>query len=98
LKVKRSDLLSPSGGVPRVLAIDDIKYQIAGMTVRVHYNNENDEEVAVLYDGTDHIRFPGGFIPEDDDQVAEGGDICFTTENETSGDSYMVTMTIRPKD
>lgn len=99
IKMKRTDLLTPSGNTPSKLVIEKIDYQISGMTVLISYNNENDEEVARLYTGEDCIDFrsTGGFCPEDDD-TNEGGDIIFTTLNNTSGDSYNITLTVRPKE
>lgn len=99
IKLKRTDLLTPSGEVPSKLVIEKIKYSIAGLTVRISYNNENDEEVAILYDGNDEIDFTpqGGFTPEDEDDDNDGGDIVFTTENNTAGDSYTIILTVRPK-
>jgi hypothetical protein len=99
IKLKRTDLITPSGNVPSKLAIEKIKYSIAGMTVRISYNNANDEEVAVLYDGEDEIDFTpsGGFVPESDGDL-DAGDIVFTTQNNTAGDSYNIILTVRPKD
>lgn len=99
IKLKRTDLLTPQGNIPSKLVIEKIWYQIAGMTVVISYNNENDEEVARLYSGEDEIDFRpmGGFIPEDDD-TNDGGDIIFTTLNNTSGDSYTIILTVRLKD
>ena len=71
------------------------------MTVTVSYNNENDEVAAILYsgDGTIDFRSQGGFVPEDEveGEDPEGGDIVFTTDNETSGDSYNIILTVRLK-
>lgn len=97
IKIKRTDMLTTDGDTPSKLVVEKIEYSISGMTVRISYNNENDEEVAVLYDKEGCIKFPGGFTPEDDDQDEDGGDIVFTTENHTSGDSYTITLTVRPK-
>lgn len=98
IKVKRTDLLTPSGNIPSKLAIEDIEYQIAGLTVIITYNNDNDEEVARLYSGEDKISYRdiGGFIPESNG--LDGGDIVFTTDNVTAGDSYNIILTVRPKD
>lgn len=99
IKLKRTDLLAPSGGVPSKLVIEKIVYSITGMTVTVSYNNVNDEVVAVLGPGEGQIDFrpQGGFAPEDDTDN-EGGDIVFTTSGVSSGDTYNITLTVRPKD
>ena len=98
IKLKRTDMLTSGGQTPSKLIIEKIDYHIAGMTVTVSYNNENDEVAAVLYsgDGTIDFRSQGGFIPEDD-ATNDGGDIVFTTSNETSGDSYNIILTVRLK-
>ena len=98
IKLKRTDMLTSDGQVPSKLVVEKIDYHINGMTVTISYNNENDEVVAVLYsgDGTIDLRPQGGFTPEDDDDNL-GGDIVFTTLNETSGDSYNIILTVRLK-
>jgi hypothetical protein len=98
IKMKRTDLLTSSGGIPTKLVIDKIQYEVSGMVVTVSYNNINDEVVAILT-GSDIIDFTphGGFVPVSDDDN-EGGDIVFSTEQETLGDSYNIILTVRPKD
>ena len=102
IKVKRTDLLTVDGKVPSKLVVEKINYQISGMTVRISFNNINDEEIALLYESVGTVDFTpqGGFCPEDDVLTGEddyAGDIIFTTANETLGDSYDITMTVRPK-
>jgi hypothetical protein len=98
IKMKRTDLLTSSGATPSRLVIEKIQYEVSGMVVTVSYNNVNDEVVAVLT-GSDIIDFTpqGGFVPVSDDDN-EGGDIVFTTNQETLGDSYNIILTVRPKD
>ena len=102
IKLKRTDLLTPSGNIPARLVVEKIDYDISGMEVLISYNNENDEEIARLYDSQGTINFKpyGGFRPMDEVEgtAPEGGDIVFTTNYETSGDSYNITLTVRPKD
>jgi hypothetical protein len=101
IKLKRDDLRLPGGQTPAKLIIERIEWDIAGLTARVHYNNMNDEEVAVLYSGQgvkDYTKY-GGYCPEEDDLEDEhdyAGDICISTSNETSGDSYDITIFARP--
>ena len=97
LKVKRTDLLTPSGGVPSKLVIEKIQYEVSGMTVIVSYNNQDEDQVAVLT-GSDEIDYTpyGGFVPASDDPLS-GGDIVFTTENASLGDTYNIILTVRPK-
>jgi len=102
IKLKRTDLLTPSGNIPSRLVVEKIDYDISGMEVLISYNNENDEEVARLYNsnGTIDFRDAGGFIPmdEDDGETPDGGDIVFTTSSETDGDSYTIKLQVRLKD
>jgi len=102
IKLKRTDMLTPDGNVPSKLVIEKIWYQIAGLTVMVSYNNTNDEEVCRLYSGEGELDFTpqGGYCPVDEVEgtAPEGGDIIFTTSNESSGDSYNIILTVRVKD
>jgi len=100
IKLKRTDLLTPDGNIPSRLVVEKIKYDISGMEVLISYNNENDEEIARLYNSADEIEFPGGFIPMDETEgtTPEGGDIVFTTSDATDGDSYNIILTVRLKD
>ena len=100
IKLKRTDLLTPDGNIPSRLIVEKIKYDISGMEVLISYNNENDEEIARLYNSADEIEFPGGFIPMDEVEgtAPEGGDIVFTTDGATDGDSYNIILTVRLKD
>ena len=102
IKLKRTDLLTSSGYIPSKLVVEKIDYDISGMEVLISYNNENDEEIARLYNSSGTIDFTssGGFIPadEEDGVTPEGGDIVFTTSSETDGDSYNITLTVRLRD
>ena len=97
VKLKRTDMLTPDGNIPSKLVVEKIWYQVAGLNVTIGYNNEDDEEVARLYSGEGEMDFRqfGGFIPA---LAGEGGDIVFTTDNETDGDSYNIILTVRFKD
>ena len=100
IKLKRTDMLTPSGNIPSRLIVEKIKYDISGMEVLISYNNENDEEIARLYNSADEIEFMGGFLPMDEVEgtAPEGGDIVFTTDGATDGDSYNIILTVRLKD
>ena len=100
IKLKRTDMLTPSGNIPSRLIVEKIKYDISGMEVLISYNNENDEEIARLYNSADEIEFMGGFQPMDEVEgtAPEGGDIVFTTDGASDGDSYNIILTVRLKD
>jgi len=99
-KAKRTDFLvdeiTPAGR----LALEKIEYDVQGMTVKVEYNNENDEFIAILSPGQGMFEYPGGYIPEalDEDNEFDGGDIIFTTEGASVGDTYNIVLTVRPKE
>ena len=98
VKLRRTDMLTSEGQVPSKLVVEKIDYHVAGMTVTISYNNDNEEVIAMLYtgDGTIDFRPQGGFVPEDDDDNL-GGDVVFETSNQTSGDSYNIILTVRLK-
>ena len=98
LKLKRTDMLTSEGEVPSKLVVEKIDYHIAGMTVKIEYNNDNEEVIAMLYSGDGCIDFrpQGGFTPEDDGENL-GCDIIFTTSNQTNNDSYNIILTVRLK-
>ena len=98
IKLKRTDMLTSDGQIPSKLVIERIDYQINGMNVNISYNNVDDVFVATLYSGDGYLDFTnvGGFTPQDDVDN-EGGDIVFTTENCSDGDSYKITLTVRLK-
>ena len=98
IKLKRTDMLTSEGQVPSKLVVEKIDYHVAGMTVRISYNNDNEEVIAMLYsgDGTIDFRPQGGFVPEDDDDNL-GGDIVFETLDMTEHDSYNIILTVRLK-
>jgi hypothetical protein len=101
IKLKRTDMLTSEGQIPSKLVVEKIDYHVAGMTVKISYNNENEEMVSILYsgDGTVDFRAQGGFVPEDEvpHEDSEGGDIVFTTSNQTNNDSYNIILTVRLK-
>ena len=101
IKLKRTDMLTSEGQTPSKLVVEKIDYHIAGMTVKISYNNVNEEMVAMLYtgDGVIDFRPVGGFVPEDEVEGEDplGGDIVFTTLNGSHGDSYNIVLTVRLK-
>ena len=100
IKVKRADLLTSAGNTPGRLVIEKIDYDISGMTVKIGYDNMDDEWAAILYGSSGCLDFTphGGFVPMAEEAELGGGNIIFTTENSTSADSYDITLTVRAKD
>jgi hypothetical protein len=99
IKVKRTDLLTPDGEIPTKLIIEKIDYDIKGMTVTISYDNLNDDVVAVLADssGCKDYTKTGGFAPiYETNDLYESGNIIFTTSGMSMGDSYNITLTVRP--
>lgn len=102
IKLKRIDMLTPSGNIPSKLVIEKISYQISGMTVYVGYDNDNDNEDITLYTGDGDLDFTsyGGHVPADETEGVpfESGNVVITTANETAADSYNIILTVRLKD
>jgi hypothetical protein len=98
IKLKRTDMLTSEGQIPSKLVVEKIDYHIFNMTVRISYNNENEEMVAILHtgDGVVDFRSQGGFTPEDD-ATNDGGDIVFTTSPVSANDTYNIILTVRLK-
>jgi len=100
IKANRTDMMideiTPAGR----LALEKIQYDVQGMTVKVEYDNDNDEFIAILSPGQDTIEYPGGYIPAplDEDNEFDSGNIIFTTEGASSGDTYNIVLTVRPKE
>jgi hypothetical protein len=90
-KIRRSDLLSIEGTVPKSLVIEKIEYDVSGMTVLIDWSSNTDDRIAVLNASTGIMDFAalGGLHindtnPGDD---PEWGSIIFNTTTDTFGSS-----------
>lgn len=99
IKIKRTDMKNSDGDIPKKLIIEKIDYDVSGMTVYVEYNNANSDRVAVLTDSAGCMDFNsiGGYAPtyETADGENDVGDIVLTTDGESLGDSYDITLTVK---
>lgn len=103
-KIKREDMRTETGETPSFLVVERIVYDVSGMVVRVCYNNNTDDPIAILNQanspGELDFRDIGGFMPmldDSDETIVGGGDIIFTTEGASSGDTYDITLFVRLK-
>ena len=103
VKLKLSDLRTPSGNVPSRTAIERIEYQVYGLTVTLEWDRRPHETIAVLNaavgadSGSRSYRSGGGLV--DPGESGDGtGDILLTTTNADSGDSYDINLVVRLKD
>lgn len=95
-KVDISGLRTPNGAVCTKTAVDRIEYSISGMTVRLDWDHDTDDEIATLGgSGALDWSASGGNV----DPVSAGGtgDIKLTTAGQVSGSTYDITLYIRPK-
>lgn len=97
VKVDKSALTGPDGTEPTKLVVERIEYDISGMTVRLHWDHTTDDEIAVI-SGAGYLdwREAGGLV--DPATAGDTGDILFTTNGHTLGDTYNITLWLRLKD
>ncbi len=102
VKVNRSELQGITGAVPSKLVVEQIRFQIHGMSVLLEWDGMPDETIVAIGAGVTAsstsgcMEFgPGGLVPD-----VEGGtgDIKLTSSNCASGDSYDLTVTVRLKE
>ena len=102
VKVRLTDLLKHDGTVPTRTAIEEIKYSIYGMVIRLEWDRAPNATIALLGDsaaavsGTISFRDVGGLVDpgEEGDRT---GNIMLTTVAHASGDFYDITLTVRLK-
>jgi hypothetical protein len=86
------------GGTPAEVKIDRIKYTTKGMAVRILWDADADVEAITLpadEAGELDFRAEGGLI--NNAGAGKTGDINFTTVDHSTGDSYDITLFMRPK-
>jgi hypothetical protein len=83
---------------PTATTIDLIEYNVQGFTsVRLFWDHTTDDEIAVLGTGAGVIDW-GAYGGNVDPRSSGGtGDILLTTAGTTSGNTYDITMHLRPK-
>jgi hypothetical protein len=96
VKVDVSTLKTPHGQPARYCAIDRIEYDVSGMSVRLNWDHNVDDEIATLSGGGALDRSAIGGVA--DPRSAGGtGDILLTTVGASAGASYDITIYFRPK-
>ena len=97
VKVDKSALTGPDGSAVGRIVVEKIEYVCDGMQVRLHWDADTDDEIAVLagsgfFDWTES----GGLV--DPASTGSVGDILLTTNAHTAGDAYTITLYLRLKD
>jgi hypothetical protein len=97
VKVDKSTYTGPDGTEPSCFAIEKIEYAIVGMSVAISIDQTTDVKLFQLSDtGCLDFTSIGGVITRGDGSGT--GDILFTTNGHTSGDTYDITLYLRKKD
>ena len=98
IKIRLTDLLTHDGSTPTRTAIENIKYNIRGMTVRLEWDRAANAQIALLgpQSGEFDYRKEGGIVDpgESGDRT---GNIILTSIYADSGDSYDISLTVRLK-
>ena len=98
VKVRLTDLLKHDGAIPTRTAIENIKYSINGMTVRLEWDRAANAPIALLGPRSDEFDYrQGGGIVDPGEEGDRTGNIILTSEYADSGDSYDITLTVRLK-
>jgi len=98
-KLDISTLIGPDGTPPIRTVIEEIQWSIQGFaSVRLHWDHDVDDEIAVLAAGSGYFNFigAGGFV--DPATVGGTGDILLTTSGLAVGNTYDITISLRLKD
>lgn len=103
IKADKSTLLATDGAEPASLDIEQVRWNIQGMTsVRILWDHTTDDLALVLSgSGYDDFRVPNG-APErlnvgalaDPRSSGDTGDILLTTNGHVSGGSYDITLVL----
>lgn len=97
-KVDKSAYTGLNGAEPSGFAIERIEYDISGMEVLISVDHTTDVNICRLTTGQGVLDFRkvGGLITTGDGSTT--GDILFSTNGHTAGDSYDITLHLRKKD
>jgi len=97
-KIDISTLTDPFGKTATYSAVDRIEYNIQGFTsVRLFWDHTTDDEIAVLPTGSGVLDWSVGGGKVDPRTTGDTGDIKLTTAGSLSGNTYDITIWIRPK-
>ncbi len=97
VKVDISALTGPDGTPPTRTVVEKIEYDISGMTVRLYWDHDTDDEIVAI-SGAGFLDWTevGGLV--DPASAGGTGDILLTTNAHTAGDTYTITLYLRLKD
>jgi len=99
LKLDISTLTGLNGLAPSFVKVKEIGWSIQGFTsVRLHWDHDTDDEIAVLGPGNGLIDYTASGNAKDPRSAGGTGDILFTTAGATSGDTYEITLVLQLKD
>lgn len=96
VKVDKSTFTGPNGLEPTHLAVEKIEYDVSSIKVKLSWDHTTDETIAILQGQGEINWFKSG--RNVDVETGQTGDILLTTENQTSGDGYNITLHLRKKD
>lgn len=97
VKVDKSTLTGLDGTEPSKLVVEKIQFALEGMSARLFWDHDTDDEIAVLAgQGCHDWRDCGGLV--DPASAGGTGDILLTTNGHTAGDTYDITLHLRLKD
>lgn len=83
--------------VPTYTTVDRIDYDISGMTVRLYWDHNTDDEIAILPGNAGCIDFWAIGGKTDPKSTGGTGDIILTTNGQASGSTYDIRIWFRPK-
>jgi hypothetical protein len=98
VKIDVSALTFAGGKVPTYVTVDWIAYNIQGMSsVRLYFDATTDDELAILPSGQGEIDFTAYGGKTDPRSSGTTGDVLLTTNGQSSGGTYDITIAFRPK-
>jgi hypothetical protein len=98
IKIDISTLTDSNGATATYSTIDLIDYNIQGMSsVRLYWDHTTDDEIAILAAGQGCIDFAAYGGKTDPRTTGGTGDVLLTTNGQSSGGTYDISIHFRPK-
>lgn len=98
IKADISTLTFNGGQVPTGTAVDMIDYNIQGYaSIRLYWDHTTDDEIAILPAGSGTLDWNAVGGKADPRTSGGTGDILLTTNGHSAGDTYDITIYLRPK-
>lgn len=92
VKIDLSAITRWDGQVPTYALVDRIEWNITGMSVRIHWDHNTDDEIAILTPGSSFIDLSADAGLVDPKTAGGTGDILFTTVGAAANASYDITL------